>query len=155
MCDGWGSVGLIGRALARRGPTATLTLQALTLDRQEPHGVMNDTVAYSKERYQGTAPLPSTKEIVLERRAWGLKSARRITDLLARAPYLHRNLFGFMSCAGVIYRYPGRCSQSGAQHVGGFVEEAIMFLGQQPLDLAFGDRKTADCNRAARRGSVV
>jgi hypothetical protein len=46
-----------------------------------------------------------------------------------------------MPCAGVIHRYPSRCLQSRSQHVTGFVEEAILLLGQQPLNLSLGDRQ--------------
>jgi hypothetical protein len=45
-----------------------------------------------------------------------------------------------MACARVIDRYPGRRLQAGAQNVARFVEEVILFVGQQPLDLSLGDR---------------
>ena len=68
-----------GAGLPPPWPPATLTLQALTRDRQEPHGGkpakmrqrrgetadngMEDTFAYSEERYRDTAKVSSTKEI--------------------------------------------------------------------------------------------
>ena len=46
----------------------------------------------------------------------------------------------FMPRAGVIDRYPRRGLQAGPQHVAVFGQEAVLAFGQQPLDLALGDR---------------
>ena len=57
-----------------------------------------------------------------------------------------------MPCAGVIHRYPGRCLQSGAQHVPRFGEESILPFCQQPLDLTFGDRQADRLQQRCQTG---
>jgi len=51
---------------------------------------------------------------------------------------------GFVARASVVHRNPGGARQALAEHVAGFVEEAVLPLDQQAQDLALGDQN-AEC----------
>jgi hypothetical protein len=69
-----------------------------------------------------------------------------IADLRAKA------VRRFMPRAGVVHRYPRRRLQSGAQHVPRFGHEVILLVGQQPLDLTFGDRQADRLQQGRKTG---
>ena len=53
-----------------------------------------------------------------------------------------------MTRAGVVHRDPGGADESGAEHVAGLGEEAVLILVEQAHDLAFGDE---DAERPQQR----
>jgi hypothetical protein len=70
----------------------------------------------------------------------GLCGARAEPGKAVVADLRAKPVLGLMPSAGIVERDPRRCRQSRAQHITRFVAETVVLLGQQPLDLSFGDR---------------